>query len=203
MKLVISLLASFVSFAGMPRCENGRLQWEEKGGYSDFVCGDSWTAPDRSVLVMTAVGNSNPNETYFLLWQSNRPTILTEVRVPALDRKAPPYERLFRYPQLAPDRRLLYFEILASVTGVSQLFSITTNEDRRVKAVTYEAEYCVIWGGKYSGKLLVTQRERGDSLDRPVVYRRRLLGLGSSPRDLGMPSDRPRSFTTGWLARVG
>lgn len=197
MKILIWLAVSFACFAGMPKCEKGRLQWEQ-GAPAELTCGDFWMAPDRSAAAMTAVDSSDPKETFFLLWQSKRPTTLVELRVPTLDRKAFPFGRLFRFPQLSPDGKLLYFEIPVSMTGVSQLLSIGVHENRRVDAVTLEAEYCVIWGGEYSGRLLVTQRERGDSMERPVVHRRRLLGLASGPRDLGAPTDAP-PFLYDWL----
>lgn len=201
MKVWVWLAVSFACFAGsMPKCEEGRLRWEQKGS-NELTCGDFWMAPDQSAVVMTAVDRSNLKETFFLLWQSKQPMTLVELRVPELDREALPHGRLFRYPQLSPDGKLLYFEIPVSMTGVSQLLSITVNEKRRVEAVTHEAEYCVVWGGKYSGRLLVTQRESGDSLERPIVYRRRLLGLASGPRDLGAPPDAP-PFLYDWLTRT-
>lgn len=121
-----------------------------------LVCGDRWVSPDQSAAAMTLVDLSNPTESQMLVWlrgQGSR--ILT---IPRGRQSGVPFPRLFRYPQVSPNGKVLYFELPFGMQE-SHLFAMDlTYPSRPPKHLAQESEYCVVWGGVQTGKIVLGQR---------------------------------------------
>lgn len=194
------VLIASTCLAGMPACRDGRLEGELKTEYSRVICGDLWMAPNQTAVVMTAVEATSPQQPFFLVWQSSRPAQINKIRVPEMETGVG-LNRIFRFPQLSPNGKLLYFETPIAVTG-SLLFSITLDDRRRVVSVADEVEYCVVWGGRYSGRIVVSQREYDASMGGAVIHRQRLLGMAYPGSKIGEEPDL-RPFVDKWLRSNG
>ena len=152
--------------------EGGR----QKVIFASKKCIDLWVAPDQSVVMFAAVDESGQNGS-----ANPDPMILRSSIY--LARKAEGYRpvrvirrsftvegrrwRVLRRPRPSPDHKTMYFEIPFTMT-TSRLFSTAmgSSEFRDLGNIT---DYCVVWGGKLDGKVMLQKRFLPDP-EHGIVY---------------------------------
>lgn len=152
-------LSWLLSSGGPPACVDGRLDTASLSALNTarpLVCGDRWVSPDQSAVAMTIVDPRNPTESLMLVWL--RGQISRLLTIPKIRQSGVPFPRLFRYPQISPGGKVLYFELPIGMQE-SHLFAMNlTHPSTPPKHLAQESEYCVVWGGIHTGKIVFGQR---------------------------------------------
>ena len=175
-------------------------------------CLDLWVSPDESVIAFVGVDKTRmPDEAPRAGTEQPMIERSTIYLASQLDHFVPKavvarsFEidgrnwSVLREPSISPDRQTLFFKIPISMT-TSRVMSLSLSSNQ-YRSVANATGYCVLWGGRYSGLLLLQQRHvRGDlpagSLD--IAYR--CVRVGKAGKSDSVSEDCPdfSSFADQW-----
>lgn len=162
-----------------PALSNGVIEYTEEAGETKSIdvgkpCSDLWVSPDESVIAFiaidegpvehvgpfTTVGPNILSSSIYIAWKADHyrpvPVKLGPVVVMGYE------EHVLRYPTLSPDLKVLYFEVPAFGTSDMLMGVVLPAGDPQPIDPTALA-YCPMWGGPYSGDLLIERRQMPNS----------------------------------------
>lgn len=164
---VLLLAAGTWGESSRPSLTNGVISYRAGDGRRRDIqigrrCADLWVAPDGSVIAFIAIekafpGTGNGPEPFieessvYVAWKADgfRPVRIDLKRI-VLNGMS---WKIVRSPSVSPDGKMLYFSVPFTMKD-SKLFSVSLpNGDNR--PLTDEVSYCVVWGGRYAGDLLL------------------------------------------------
>lgn len=175
MKPLITVLMSVVlvpaaytsGYSAHPSLTNGAISYTSNDGRRKNIeigkrCDDLWVAPDESIIAFIAIDkafpgtDSGPNP--FIVESSLYIARKTERFRPArvnlkeivVDGK--PW-KIVRYPSVSPDLSKVYFSVPYTMKDW-KLMSVSLPDGANI-AISDEVTYCIVWGGHYSGDLLL------------------------------------------------
>jgi hypothetical protein len=141
------------------------------------ACADLWVSPDQSIIAFIAIDKMGPTTT-----QSSEPFIeqstvyiarrldgFAPLRVVAQIRTDGRVWRVARQPSVSPDLRTIYFSVPYTMTTWKLMRG--SIPPTSFETIGDADGYCVIWGGKHSGELLMqSRRESGQLRPRGAEY---------------------------------
>ena len=140
-------------------------------------CTDLWSAPDGSVIAFIGIDQFDPRTPQTGpeidksgVYVARRSDHFAPTRLPLKPITVRGIKwSIFRRPSVSPDGRTVYFEIPDSVVS-STLISFSFSS-AAVEPLGGTTDYCVVWDGKYSGRLLYQRRYIPEDATRGVEYR--------------------------------
>lgn len=171
-----------------PTISNGIITYTPENGEQRTIdvgkkCADLWVSPDESVITFIAIDRartpspseqSKNEEAEVLIEQSSiyiarrserfAPTLLVS-RPFVIDGRS---WSVVRTPRLSPDQKTLFFTIPYTMT-TSRLMSLALPAGT-YQSIGDETNYCVVWGGKKSGYLLMQRRYLSTKVHEGISY---------------------------------
>ena len=190
--LVLGVMVSVLhsqSQSSKPMLKDGVITYLASNGERakiqiDKPCADLWVSPDESVIAFITLDKVETGfETApFPQGTSYEQLIQSSIYIakksdnfkPVPITLKPIYVRgdqwkIVRQPSLSPDLKTLYFVVPTYMTSWSVLSTKLPLGSNRT-LTDLEEGYCVIWGGKYSGDLLLILRTYGKGKDAGIQY---------------------------------
>lgn len=172
LRLWFATLVAVVCGAAQPASPSlraGVIQFTARSGSRHEIqigkkCADLWVAPDESVIAFIGIrkvafgteNSTDPDIDESSVYIARKADDFKPVRLPfeqvEIEGKA---WRIFRAPSLSPDGKTAYFTVPVTMKDWTLMsVSLPTSVPR---VVHDHVEYCVIWGGPYSGALLTLE----------------------------------------------
>lgn len=197
-----------------PKLSNGVITYTTSTGKQGFInvgrkCADLWVSPDQSVIAFIAIDKESGHS------PDNRPVIEKSTIYIARqsDHFAPIRVRLrpivingrlwevVRNPRISPDHRTMFFEIPYTIT-TSKVMSVA-QPSTAYKTIGDATAYCVNWGGKRSGDLLLQRRHFSDDPSTGVVYRCYLRNQSGMETKIADECSNFQEFANRWSREQG
>lgn len=163
---------------GSPTLSDGVISYTEEGGERKTIdvckpCSDLWVSPDESIIAFigidegpvehvgpfTTVGpNILASRIYIAMGTDHYRPVRVNVGPVVVDGTE---WRVLRHPSLGPDLKTLYFEIpYAATSWLLMSITLPAGPPQALDGTTIG--YCPMWGGRYSGDLLMMRRRFPD-----------------------------------------
>jgi hypothetical protein len=171
-----------------PKLTDGVITYVTRNGQKAEIrmekeCADLWVSPDESIIAFITLDKINPLIRDIGRLEESSIYIARKIdnfkRIPITLQPIYIQGKLFgrkivRQPSLSPDLKTLYFLVPSSMTSRT-LFSTSIPSGPNTKITDSEGQgYCVIWGGRYSGDLLLNLRQLGkEGMGYPCFHRNR------------------------------
>lgn len=178
-------------------------------------CTDLWVSPDQTVLAFIGVDKETvpapnpllssveePQIEESSIYVARRSTGLIPVRLSigpiAIEERS---WLVLREPSVAPDGTDVFFSVPYSETS-SKVFRFSLNSGA-LAAIADATAYCVVWGGDYSGYLLLEQRYLPPDGDKGVIYQGWLRAPSGATTRIAADLDGIDAFEEHWSAQHG
>ena len=180
----LSLISLAQGAPAEPRLDNGVISFTGPSGQRKLIdvgkrCADLWVAPDESVIAFIAIEHSDElgrdpdGEGPFIMasavYIARRANDFAPVRIDLGPIQADGREWvIFRHPRVSPEEDSVVFGIPSSITSEA-VFShaVTTGENRTVGRAVF---FCVEWGGRSNGSVLMQRRYISSSVIKHRCY---------------------------------
>lgn len=167
-----------------PTLSNGVVSYVGEGGQRREIqvgkkCADLWVAPDESIIAFIAIDKAQPananngepfieeSSIYFARKSDQfRPVHIVLKKLLIAGR----VWTVVRQPSVSPDLKTVYFSVPFTMTSWKLLSTSLTTHAYTI--VGNADSYCVVWGGEYSGELLMqVRREENTGVKYPCFVR--------------------------------
>jgi hypothetical protein len=178
-------------------------------------CTDLWSAPDGSILAFIAIDRESKPPKSPLLAYEQGPTIdkssiyiarraghFIPTLIPVKPISMYGIEWVvFRRPSVSPDGTTLFFEIPDSM--VSSTIMNMSLSSGALQTVGVASDYCVIWNGRYSGKLILQRRHIPTDPSQGVQYGCYLRDVAGRVGEIAGKCDDLEEFAKAWAGKYG
>jgi len=165
-----------------PTLSNGVITYLREDGQQATMqvrreCADLWVSPDESVIAFITLDKIEPptreygyleeSSIYIARRSDHFKPIQVHLRPIHISQR-----KVVRQPSLSPDLKTLYFLVPSYMTSWT-LISTQLSSSPNTKITDLIGDgYCVIWGGRFSGDLLLNLRQQGkNGIDYPCFHR--------------------------------
>jgi len=221
---VVSVLPSILLAADLrPEIKDGVVNYTNEDGQRRTIevgkeCIDLWVAPDQSVLAFAGIERTSTPPTdprvaqlgfhqaplveetsLYIAWRSHNfaPQQLEVKPVSVFGQQWSE----FRRPSVSPDGQTLYFEVRDSETS-STIMAMSLRSGV-LHQVLDASNYCVLWGGAYSGEVLLQIRYLPTNVHQGVIYQCHLRDGNGVLRKVADQCDDLEDFAKEWAPRMG
>jgi hypothetical protein len=205
-----------------PSLHAGVIQFTSRNGDRKEIqigkgCADLWVAPDESAIAFIGIEkiafgtekSTDPDIAESSLYIARKADNFKPVMRPfkQVRIEGTPW-RILRLPSLSPDGKTAYFAVPVTMKDWALMsVSLPTGVPRVVRD---HVEYCVVWGGRYSGALLTLENVYEPKADGLRCFLTTGVGRSTRLNDGGdctgflsfasrWASQHQGSCTTGWL----
>jgi hypothetical protein len=171
-------------------------------------CTDLWVTPDKRAIAFVAVeafrGHSvdassdmiKRSAVYIAREMNDFSPVLVVSRTFVINGRR---WGVVRHPKLSSDEQFLYFDIPFTMT-TSRLMRLSL-ESNTYEELRNEVDFCTIWGGSYSGGVVIQSRHIASNPREGIVYDCDLLYRLKTPVLLNRKCPEFARFSAVWSAR--
>jgi len=145
-------------------------------------CSDLWASPDGAAITFIGIEKETPAAPGEIGTFVERSTVYVALRSDDFKAVAVPASPMIegrvwhvaREPKVSPDLKSVYFLVPSFMTSLQ--LTRTAVSGRRYEPIADVSDYCIIWGGDYSGDLVIlTSRDQqvGGVMTYPCYWRQR------------------------------